>query len=153
MCTSITLKVQDGTAIQARTEEWGAFDLESVLMITPRDIELQSMTPDNKPGLKWKSKYGILGINGMNLSVYIDGMNEKGLTISVLFLANLAEYEPYDPQQADRSLDPIDLPTWILTNFATVEEVRTELPKVRVVPVPVKPLGDGPVIPDDAPPA
>jgi choloylglycine hydrolase len=59
-CTAITLKAQDGAAIQARTEEWGAFDLESELMVTPRGVDLQSTTPDNKPGLKWKSKYGIV---------------------------------------------------------------------------------------------
>ncbi len=141
MCTSITLNAKDGTAIQARTEEWGAFDLESELMITPRGRDLQSMTPDNRPGLKWKGKYGVLGINGLHKPWYIDGMNEKGLSISVLFLANLAEYEAYDPELADRSINPMDLPTWILSNLATVEEVRSELPKIRVVPVPVKELG------------
>jgi choloylglycine hydrolase len=143
-CTAITLKAQDGAAIQARTEEWGAFDLESELMVTPRGVDLQSTTPDNKPGLKWKSKYGIVGINALHLPYYVDGMNEKGLTISVLFLANLAEYEPYDPKLADKSINPMDLPAWVLSNFATAEEVRAGLPKIKVVPVPMKELRGNP---------
>jgi len=140
-CTGITLKAQDGSAIQARTMEWGAFDLESEVMVTPRGLDLQSTTPDNKPGLKWKSKYGVVGLNALHKPAYTDGFNEKGLAISVLYLPGFAEYQVYDPKQADKSLDSMDLPMWLLTNFATVDEVREGLPKVRVVPIPVKELG------------
>lgn len=34
-CTGITLIAKDGSAIQARTQEWGAFYLDSDLMIVP----------------------------------------------------------------------------------------------------------------------
>ncbi len=140
-CTGITLKAQDGSAIQARTMEWGAFDLESEVMVTPRGLDLQSITPDNKPGLKWKSKYGVVGLNALHKPVYTDGFNEKGLAISALYLPGYAEFQAYDPKQADKSLNSLDLSMWLLTNFATVDEVREGLPKVRVVPVPVKEFG------------
>jgi len=140
-CTAITLNAEDGTAVQARTQEWGAFDLDSDLMVTPRGITIQSNTPDNKPGLKWKGKYGVLGINGIHMPIYIDGMNEKGLTVSVLYLPGMAEFEPYNPAHAHKSINPIDVPMWLLTNFATTDEVRTKLPSVRVVGVLQKELG------------
>lgn len=140
-CTGITLKAQDGSAIQGRTMEWGAFDLESQVMVTPRGLDLQSATPDNKPGLKWKSKYGVVGLNALHKPVYTDGFNEKGLAISALYLPGYAEFQAYDPKQADKSLNTLDLSMWLLTNFATVDEVREGLPKVRVVPVPVKEFG------------
>jgi len=140
-CTGITLKAQDGSAIQARTMEWGAFDLESEVMVTPRGLNLQGVTPDNKPGLKWKSKYGVMGLNALHKPAYTDGFNEKGLAISVLYLPNYAEYQAYDPIQADKSIDSLDLPMWLLTNFATVDEVCQGLPEVMVVPVAVKELG------------
>lgn len=140
-CTGITLKAQDGSAIQGRTMEWGAFDLESEVMVTPRGLDLQSITPDNKPGLKWKSKYGVVGLNALHKPVYTDGFNEKGLAISALYLPGYAEFQAYDSKQADKSLNSLDLSMWLLTNFATVDEVREGLPKVRVVPVPVKEFG------------
>ena len=140
-CTAITLNAGDGSVIQARTQEWGAFNLDSDLMVTPRGIYIQSNTPDTRPGLKWKSKYGTLGVNGMHVPMYIDGMNEEGLSVSVLYLPGMAKFEPYKPEQAHKSINPIDLPMWILTKFATVDEVRNELPKIRVVGVPQKELG------------
>lgn len=140
-CTAITLKAEDGSAIQARTEEWGTFDLESEVMVTPRGLNLQSITPDNKPGLKWKSKYGVLGLNSLHKPAYVDAVNEKGLSVSVLYHLGYAEYQAYDPNQAHRSLHPLDLPMWLLTSFATVGEVRERLPGIMVVPVPVKELG------------
>lgn len=140
-CTGITLKAEDASIIQARTMEWGAFDLQSEVMVTPRGLTLQSTTHDDKPGLKWKSKYGVLGLNALHKPAYTDGINEKGLSTSVLYLPGYTEYQAYDPKQADKSLGSLDLAMWLLTNFATVGEVRDGLPQVRVVPVPVKELG------------
>ena len=144
-CTGITLKAKDGSFIQARTMEWGAFDLHSQIMVTPRGFDLKGITPDGKPGLQWKSRYGVLGLNAVNKPIYGDGLNEKGLAVSVLYLPGFTEYQPYDPKQADKSMSSIDLPMWILTNFATVDKVREGLPKVKVVPVNVEEFGGVPV--------
>ena len=81
-CTGITLKAKDGSFIQARTMEWGAFDLHSQVMVTPRGLDLKATTPDGKPGLQWKSRYGVLGLNAVHKPVYGDGLNEKGLAVS-----------------------------------------------------------------------
>ena len=74
-CTAITLVAQDGAVIQARTEEWGAFDLQSKIMVIPRGTEFTGLTPDGKPGLKWRSEHGVVGINGLDKPSLIDGMN------------------------------------------------------------------------------
>ncbi len=140
-CTAITLTAEDGTVIQARTEEWGAFDLKSQLMIVPRGVQFTGTTPDHQPGLQWQGKYGVLGVNGFGRPIPIDGMNEKGLTLSVLYLAGLAEFEPYEPSLAANSISQSEFPIWALTSFATTEEVRHALQKVRVVPVAEAKLG------------
>ena len=140
-CTAITLTAQDGTVIQARTEEWGAFDVKSQLMIVPRDVQFTGTTPDHQPGLRWQGKYGVLGVNGFDRPIPIDGMNERGLTLSVLYLAGLAEFPLYEPNQAANSISQSDFPLWALTSFATTEEVRNALEKIRVVPVPEEKLG------------
>jgi choloylglycine hydrolase len=143
-CTGITLRAEDGSYIQARTEEWGAFDLNSSVMITPRGMSFESKTPDGKKGLSWEGKYGVVGINGLHKPVYIDGVNEKGLSLSVLYLPGYTEYPAYDPKQREISLDAGDLPMWILTNCATIEEIREELPKIRIAPVLYEELGNVP---------
>jgi choloylglycine hydrolase len=143
-CTGITLVAKDGSVIQARTEEWGAFNLESELMVIPRGTEFTGLTPDGKPGLKWKATYGVVSFNALGQASTIDGMNEKGLACSVLYLPRDTQFSPYDPVKASSTIGPQDVANWILTTQTDVEGVREYLPKINVVPVKEKGLGDIP---------
>ena len=141
-CTAIILEGQDHSVIQARTMEWRTFDLKSNLMIIDRGAKFVGLTPDGKPGLTWKAKYGVLGINGAGKPLLADGMNEKGLGVSVLYHPGFAEFQKYNPAEASNSLSSQDVTMWILSTLATVEEVREALPKIKVVPVKEKLIGD-----------
>ncbi len=134
-CTGITLRAEDGSYIQARTMEWGSFDLQSELIIVPRGHQYTGVTPDGKPGHQWSAKYGVLGINGLGRPDITDGLNEKGLAVSLLYLPGVADYEPYDPTEADRAISPMQTANWILTSCASVADVRENLPSIKVVPV------------------
>ncbi|WOG29053.1 choloylglycine hydrolase family protein [Endozoicomonas sp. 8E] len=141
-CTGITLVSEDDAVIQARTEEWGSFDLESKIMVIPRDTAFTGLTPDGKPGLKWKAKYGVVGINGLNKPALIDGMNEKGLAVSVLYLPGTAEFPPYDPAKAANTIGPQDISNWVLSTQSTIKDIKQNLPKIDVAPVKEKGLGN-----------
>lgn len=141
-CTAITLVAQDGTVIQARTEEWGTFDLQSKVMVIPKGTEFIGLTPDGKPGLKWSTKFGVVGINALNKPSLIDGMNDQGLAVSVLYLPGTAEFSPYDPAKAANTIGPQDITAWILTTQTTIAEVKQNLPKINVVPVKEEGLGN-----------
>ena len=78
-CTGITIKPKDGSVIFARTLEF-AVDLKSNIIIVPRGKKYVGTAPGDKPGLSWKTKYGIVGANAFDLPVIVDGLNEKGLT-------------------------------------------------------------------------
>lgn len=134
-CTSITLIAKDGSAVQSRTQEWGAFFLDSDLMIMPRRQALQGATPDGKSGLQWVGKYGVVGVNVVHTPVLADGMNEKGLSLSVLYLPGFAEAQKYDPSKASKTIALYDVPAWVLTNFSTTDEVRNNLPNINVTDV------------------
>ncbi|KPC54580.1 linear amide C-N hydrolase [Amantichitinum ursilacus] len=134
-CTGITLVAKDGSAIQARTMEWGTFFLDSEIMVVPRQHVFKAATPDGKAGLAWTGKYGIVGLNLVQTPVITDGMNEKGLTVSSLYLPGYEEGQKYDPAKADQTLAMTDVPTWLLSNFATTEEVRKNMPDVIVTDV------------------
>ena len=140
-CTSIVLTADDGAAVYGRTMEWGAFDLNSRLVIIPRRYEFQGHTPDGKPGYRWKTRYGAVALDMLEKDYFSDGMNEKGLVVGVLYHPGFAEYQSYDPAQANRSMGPTDFPNFVLTQFATVDEVREGLKKIHVVPIPEPVLG------------
>ena len=54
-CTGITLMAKDGSVVRARTMEFGV-DLQSNVIVSPRNFERVGETPDGKPGLTWTSK-------------------------------------------------------------------------------------------------
>jgi len=140
-CTSIVLMADDGAAVYGRTMEWGAFDLNSRVTIVPREFEFQGHTPDGKPGYRWKARYGVVALDALEKDYLTDGMNEKGLVAGVLYLPGFAEFQPYDPAQVNISISSLELANYVLTQFATVDEVREGLKKIRVVPVPEPALG------------
>ena len=49
-CTSMVFKAQDGTAIYARTMEWGASDLHSQMVLVPRETKFSSQLAIDKTG-------------------------------------------------------------------------------------------------------
>ncbi len=143
-CTAIVLKAQDGAVLVGRTMEWGTFDLKSRVVIVPRGHRFTSVTPDGKPGKSWRAKYGAVAIDAIEKDIFMDGINEKGLTVSLLYHPGFAEYQKYDPARASDSLAPIHMLNYLLTSAATVEEARAAIQAVRVVPVVEKAFGSGP---------
>ncbi len=134
-CTAITLKADDGAVLLGRTLEWGHFDLKGRIVVIPRGTEFTGTTPDGKPGIKWKSQYGVVGIDMMESEKLADGINEKGLVMALLYHPGFAKYPAYDPAKADESMAPTDFMQYMLTTCATVADVRAALNKVHVTPV------------------
>jgi choloylglycine hydrolase len=130
-CTGITLVAADGTVVHARTLEF-AIDLHSDVIMVPRGYARVGTTPDGKPGLKWKAKYASVGANGVGMPVLFDGVNEKGLSSGLFYFPTSAKYMPYTPSDAGRTMAPWELGSWMLENFASVEEVKANIDTVVV---------------------
>lgn len=142
-CTFITLTGKDGSVVVSRTMEWGAFDLSPAMTFVPSGTAFSAMTmPDGKDGAQWVSKYDVAGVTLLNQMLFGDGVNSEGLNVSLLYLPGFAEYEPYDAEQASNSLAPVDFAGFMLTQYATVAEVKRALQTVRVVPVVTPELGE-----------
>jgi choloylglycine hydrolase len=133
-CTGLCLTGSDGTVVFGRTQEWGKFDLRPQAGVVPRGHAFKSQTPDHKPGLAWTGKHGFAGILIMD-RVFNTAMNEKGLAGGMFYHQGFAEYAKYDPSQAGKCLEPGQVLAFILSSFATLQEVRDGLPKVKVVPL------------------
>ena len=130
-CTGIRLIAEDGTAVHARTLEFG-LDLHSEIMMVPRGYARTGTTPDGKAGMKWKAKYASVGLNGAGLPVLFDGVNEKGLAAGTFYFPTSAGYMPYAPGDAEKTIAQWEVGSYILENFASVDEVRANIGNIVV---------------------
>lgn len=126
-CTGISLTAKDGSYIQARTIEGSQLKLKSEYVIIPRGQEIQSYTPQAKNGMKFTAKYGVVGLCVVQKEFIAEGINEAGLSTGLFFFPNYGEYEPYEPSNARTTVGDLQLNTWMLTQFATIDEVRNAL--------------------------
>jgi len=147
-CTYVRLVGADGSSHPSRTMEWGVFEFKHLAFTAaPRGMEMKSMPmPDGKPGASWTTKYAFGGVTIIRDDIYSDAMNERGLAINLLYLPGFADYQTYDPDQADISMSPTDLMAYLVSVFATVDEVKAGLQGVRVVPVVEPALGFPPPV-------
>lgn len=139
-CTSFILKGADGGMAWGRTMEFG-MPMNSELMTIPRNIAMQGIGVDAKlgTGLNWTSKYATVGMNALGWPTLIDGMNEKGLIGAMFNAPNSAVYQNVAPADSANSISSAQVPTYVLTNFATVDEIRAGLSKILVNRSPVGP--------------
>src|SRR6056297_2375149 len=133
-CTGIQLIGQDGTVVRGRTNEWGDFNMHSQAAVYPRGMSFQGLTPDGKNGIQWQNAYGFVAFQASE-GVTMDGLNEQGLSVGAFLHKGFAQYDQYDPNYASISLSPIDIVTYILSNFSSIDELKNGLKQIRVVPV------------------
>ncbi|MEM6636201.1 MAG: choloylglycine hydrolase family protein [Pseudomonadota bacterium] len=134
-CTTIILTAEDGSNVWGRTLEWGAFDINSEVMIVPRGYEFVSDLGEGREGFSWTAKYGGVALNGFDQDYWLDGMNEAGLMVGANYHPGTAEYLDVEDATLEGSIAAIDMVSYIATNFATVDEVRGGISDLRVVSV------------------
>ena len=139
-CTGVTLTAKDGSVIHARTLEFEV-DMHSNVLVVPRGYERQGSTPDGQNGKKWKSKYASIGANGAGVPWIFDGFNEKGLSMGLFYHPTTAEYMAYKASDAKNTLAPWELGSFLLENFATVEQVKENINQIVVPSVVFKVWG------------
>jgi choloylglycine hydrolase len=121
-CTAFQLHSQDGTPIYCRSMEFG-LRLDSNLLIVPVGTEYVGTGFNQQPGLKWKVKYGHVGMNqNVARTIVSDGMNEKGLIVGALYLPGFSQYELSGDNS--KTLSSWEVMSYLLGSCATVEEVK-----------------------------
>lgn len=141
-CTGLLLKAKDGSFVHGRTLEFGVQVNPSITVI-PRGYEFVGSTPTGK-GLKYKSKYGAIGAVAYDQIAILDGLNEKGLAVGTFYFPGYAKYAEITNENQNKALSPVDFPNWIVTQFATVEEVKSALSDIVIAPTVIKGWGEGP---------
>ena len=98
-CTGISFLAEDGGYVQARTIEWGNSYLPSEYVIVPRGQDLVSYTPTGVNGLRFRAKYGLVGLAIIQKEFVAEGLNEVGLSAGLFYFPHYGKYEEYDEAQ------------------------------------------------------
>ncbi len=132
-CTSFLLKGSDSGFVYGRTMEFG-LPLKSQLTTIPRSLAMAGVGVDGKPGtgLNWTTKYAAVGMNGLGMPILLDGMNEKGLVGGLLNAPNTAVYQVVSPADSANSIASVQMLTYALTNFASIDEVKAGFQKIKI---------------------
>lgn len=130
-CTATRVTAKDGSVIYARTLEFGV-DIKSNVIMIPRNYAFQGTSPFEGKGLSWKSKYAVVGANAEGQKIIVDGVNEKGLAVGSFYFPGYADYQAVNEAQADKALNSVELGGWLLTNYASVDEVKAALSTIKV---------------------
>ena len=121
-CTRAVYIGPDHMVVTGRTMDWKE-DIMSNIYVFPRGIQRAGYNKEN--AVKWTSKYGSVIATGYDIGT-CDGMNEKGLVASLLFLPESV----FDRPEDTRPVMGISIWTqYVLDNFATVHEAVEELKK------------------------
>ena len=134
-CTGITLRTAKGNTVTARTIEWAASDMNSLYVVVPRGYTSQSMTPDGATGMRFKTKYGYVGLAVEQSDFVTEGLNEKGLSAGLFYFPEYGKYEPYSKENASRSIADMQLVSYILGTCATVDEVKEAVSSIKIHPI------------------
>lgn len=141
-CTGLMLKARDGSFVHGRTLEFGV-KINTSIAVIPRGYEFVGTSPKG-PGLKYKSKYAAVGAFSFDNPVLMDGLNEKGLAVGTFYFPEFAGYTEITAENQGKALSPIEFSNWLLTQFATIDEVKAGLDSVVIAPTVVKEWGPEP---------
>jgi choloylglycine hydrolase len=131
-CTAFQLKSTAEDLIYCRSIDCPD-TLDSEVLIIGRGESYQGSAGKDKKGLEWKTRYGFVGMNQKMTKLYItDGMNEKGLVASWLYMPGFTQYQTIEEGKIENTLGYWELPTYILSTCSTIQEIKTVLPTLIV---------------------
>ncbi len=143
-CSKITNNFGDTGVYTARTTDL-CIDLAYDVAIYPQGMKDTGQVSKGKQ-LEWTSKYASIMVreNEPPLLANIEGVNEKGLGVNLLYLGG-TQYEKRDINKPG-----ISMYVWakyVMDNYATVDEVLASLKQYQLVIEPVKIAGNDLILP------
>lgn len=115
-CSRVLWAPSEGLVFVGRTNDWTE-KVDSAFRLFPRGIERVGAVSENPH--KWTSKYGSVALTGYDMGTH-EGINEKGLSVHVLYLAEVCDFGKRDPKR--EGIGIMQWPQYYLDNFATVAE-------------------------------
>lgn len=135
-CTGISAKAKDGSQVMARTIDWGGSEVNNLYTIVPRGHHQQSLLPNGgTDGAKFTAQYGYVGLAMDRQEFVVEGVNEARLSAGLFYFPDYGKYVAYDTERKEHTIADLQLVSYILSNFATVDEAIEGVKKMDVVSV------------------
>lgn len=115
-CSRVLWTTANGHVFVGRTQDWTE-KMNSSFRLYPRGIARTGAVKENP--LRWTSKYGSLVLSAYNMGTH-EGVNEKGLSAHVLYLAGETDFGKRDAQK--KGIGIMQWAQYFLDNFASVAE-------------------------------
>ncbi len=132
-CTGIILRTLDGTTLIGRTMEFG-FDIKSDILVVPAGTKYTTLGLNSeRNGFTFEAKYGFVGANALDKPIIVDGVNEKGLYFGAFYFLGPAKFSKLTTANQNKAISSEEVGNWLLSQFATVAEIKAALPSKVVV--------------------
>ncbi|MDA7924451.1 choloylglycine hydrolase family protein [Mariniblastus sp.] len=132
-CTGIILRTMNGATIVGRTMEFG-FDIKSDILVVPAGTKYTTLGLNaEKSGFTFTAKYGFVGANALGKSIIVDGVNEKGLYFGAFYFKGAEKFSELTAANQDNAISSEEVGNWLLSQFATVAEIKAAMPSKVVV--------------------
>lgn len=134
-CSSFRVLTEDGNNFFVFNFELGGpRDLiETRVVYYPVGTDFKGTAPDDRKPANWSSKYAVVGMGWFDQPMLAGGMNEHGLSGANLNLPNYTKYQEASEADDGKIIAGWDVPTYFLTQFKSVQEVREAVQDVKVV--------------------
>lgn len=140
-CTGLMLKAKDGSVVHGRTAEFGV-QLDLGIGYIPKGTAFTGHAPQGD-GMAYEAKYAAVGITAFGAPTLLDGLNEAGLAAAAFYFPTFASYPEVTAQTAKKAVAPTEFTNYLLTQFATVDDVKKALASgAAVIAPPWTPNGD-----------
>jgi len=129
-CTEIRIiaEDEDSTVIIGRSMEYGIDLVSTVIRETAGTVRFANPSPKCKlagiPPMNWTNINNLLFVDAFQSDQVIDGLNAAGLSVGSLMFPGYATYDDCPLDKCGSAVSHMELPTWILGNFETVQQVR-----------------------------
>lgn len=139
MCTDFRLVRLSDMHISARTLDF-AVEVKSQVQVIPRGQQWSAMaTGTSVPALTWANSLGFVALNAFGQPhLFADGLNEAGLSVGTLWLAETSMPTTPPTSGAAPAMDFLDIAGWLLGTCSTVGDVRAALASAQIWNAPVR---------------
>ena len=125
------LQNADGSIVHGRTVEFGLY-IKTVVLVIPRGHAFTGSAPNGSKGKAYVAKYAVVGCDMDGNELVADGVNEAGLTVGAFYFPDYAQYAEITGANQSKAVSSPEFPNYLLTQFATVDEVRQGLADVVI---------------------
>lgn len=139
MCTGMRLECANGY-VAGRTCEFGLI-LDYNALFLPLGTQYSAMIAGGA-GKSWISTHSVVGLATFDSMAIMDGVNDAGLMAGAFYFVGQAKYAAPAQTDLSRSLNPTEVPHYILATCGTIDEALAAIAEITVVDVPVQGWGD-----------